>query len=65
VEVSAGAFKRIFERVDFSLQFSEEILAAVEDTAQFLFDQGKIDTIPEFRWDGSFLEEAIALRASQ
>lgn len=65
VEVSADAFKRIFERVDFSLEFSEEILAAIEDTAQFLFDQGKIETIPEFRWDGSFLEEAIALRAEQ
>lgn len=63
IDVSADAFKRIFERVDFSLEFDEEVLASIEDTAQFLYDQGKIDTVPEFKWDGSYLEEAKELRA--
>ncbi|HHN93658.1 MAG TPA: hypothetical protein ENK17_02730 [Anaerolineae bacterium] len=58
INVSADAFKRIFERVDFSLKFDEQVLASIEDTAQFLHEKGKIDAVPEFRWDGSFLEEA-------
>jgi sulfonate transport system substrate-binding protein len=61
-DVSPDAFLKIFERVDFSMEFDEDVLASIEDTAQFLYDQGKVDTIPEFRWDGSFLEEAIQLR---
>jgi sulfonate transport system substrate-binding protein len=61
-DVSADAFLRIFERVDFAMEFDENVLASIQDTAQFLFDQGKIDVIPTFRWDGSFLEEAKALR---
>lgn len=62
VDVSAEAFLHIFRRVDFSLTFDESVLAALQDTAQFLFDQGKIDAIPQFRWDGSYLQEAEALR---
>jgi len=61
VEVSTDAFLRIFERVDFSLEFDEAALFALEDTAQFLYDQDRIDNIPEFYWDNSFLEEAQAL----
>jgi len=63
IDVSADAFKRIFERVDFSLEFDSGALASIEDTAAFLYEKEKIDTIPEFRWDGSFLEEAKRLRA--
>lgn len=65
IQVSPDAFERVFERVDFSLKFDENVLAAIEDTAQFLFEKGKIDSVPEFRWDGSFLEEAKALRAQK
>ena len=61
-DVSADAFKRIFERVDFSLELDAEVLASIEDTALFLYEQGKIDTIPELRWDGEFLDEAKKLR---
>ncbi len=61
VEVSADAFLRIFERVDFSLEFDGQALRALEDTAQFLYDQDRIDAIPDFSWDNSFLEEAQAL----
>jgi len=61
-EVSPEAFLTIFLRVDFSLAFDETVLASIEDTAAFLFEMDKIDFIPEFRWDGSFLEEAIQLR---
>lgn len=63
IEVSGDAFKRIFERVDFSLELDDMVLASIEDTAQFLYEEGKIDTVPEFRWDRSFLEEAKDLRA--
>lgn len=60
-EVSADIFKTIFERVDFSLEVDDAVIAALNDTAQFLKDQGQIDTIPEFYVDTSFLEEAKAL----
>lgn len=61
-DVSADAFLRIFQRVDFSMEVDEDVLASIQDTAQFLFDQGKLDVIPTFQWDGSLLEEAKALR---
>ena len=57
-EVDPEVFKTIFERVDFSLDVDDEVIASLEDTAQFLKDQGNIDTIPEFKIDTSFLEEA-------
>jgi ABC-type nitrate/sulfonate/bicarbonate transport system substrate-binding protein len=57
-DVSADVFKAIFERVDFSLDVDDDVISALNDTAQFLFDQGEIDTIPEFKVDTSFLEEA-------
>lgn len=60
-EVSAEVFKAIFQRVDFSLDVDEEVIAALKDTAQFLKDIGEIDTIPEFYVDTSFLEEAREL----
>jgi NitT/TauT family transport system substrate-binding protein len=60
-EVSPDIFKTIFERVDFSLEVDEAVIAALNDTAQFLKEQGQLDTIPEFYVDTSFLEEAKAL----
>ena len=57
-EVAPEVFKTIFERVDFSLEVDDEVIASLNDTAQFLLDQGQIDTIPEFYVDTSFLEEA-------
>jgi len=61
-DVSPSAFLKIFARVDFSLQFDADTLASIQDTAGFLYERDKIDSIPEFRWDDSFLEEAIQLR---
>lgn len=61
IQVSADAFLRVFKRVDFSLDFDDEALASLQDTARFLYEKGKIDVVPEFRWDGSFLEEAKEL----
>ena len=60
-EVSAEVFKAIFKRVDFSLDVDDEVVASLKDTAQFLLDEGVIDTIPEFYVDTSFLEEAKKL----
>jgi ABC-type nitrate/sulfonate/bicarbonate transport system substrate-binding protein len=57
-EVDPAVFKTIFERVNFSLDVDDEVVAALNDTAQFLKDQGTIDTIPEFSVDTSFLQEA-------
>ncbi len=65
VEVSADAFKRIFERVDFSLEIDDDVIASIEDTARFLNEKDKTEGIPEVRWDASFLEEAKALHAEQ
>ena len=64
-EVSADAFQTIFERVDFSMEWDDQTMAALQDTAQFLVDQGDIEKVPEFSWDGSFLEEAKELRAKR
>lgn len=60
-EVSAEVFKTIFERVDFSLEVDEEVIASLADTASFLMEQGEVDQIPEFTVDTSFLEEAMEL----
>jgi len=65
IEVSPDAFVRIFNRVDFSLEVDDEVIASIRDTASFLYEKGKLDVIPEFRWDGSFLEEAKLLREQQ
>lgn len=65
IEVSADAFRRIFQRVDFSLDVDEGARAALRDTAEFLHEQGKIDAVPAFSWDGSFLEKAKELRATE
>ena len=59
VEVSPEAFLRIFERVDFSMELTEDVCASLHDTAQFLYDRGKIDHVPDFYFDASFLEEAM------
>jgi NitT/TauT family transport system substrate-binding protein len=60
-EVSPEVFKTIFERVDFSLVVDADVVAALEDTAQFLKNTGEVDTIPVFLVDTSFLEEALKL----
>ncbi len=62
VEVSSDAFLTMFNRIDFTIDLNSDILDAINDTAQFLYDQGKIDSIPTLRWDTSFLQEAQALR---
>jgi len=62
IEVSPDAFERVFKRVDFSMEIDDQVIASIRDTAAFLFEKGKLDVIPEFRWDGSFLEEAKQLR---
>ena len=57
-EVSPEVFKTIFERVDFSLDVDDAVIASLEDTAQFLKNSEAVDKIPEFYVDTSFLEEA-------
>lgn len=61
-EASPEAFLTIFQRVDFALEFDAAALASLQDTAAFLYANDKVDFIPEFQWDNSFLEEAIRLR---
>ena len=57
-EVSPEVFKTIFERVDFSLEVDDDVIASLENTAQFLKNAEAVDKIPEFYVDTSFLEEA-------
>lgn len=60
IEVSEQAYKLIFERIDFSLEFDEKTLTAeLTETAEFLKEQGKIKSIPEFYIDTSYLKEAM------
>jgi ABC-type nitrate/sulfonate/bicarbonate transport system substrate-binding protein len=60
-EVSPDVFKTIFERVDFSLEVDEAVIASLKDTGEFLKNMGEVDKIPEFYVDTSFLEEALNL----
>ena len=62
IEVSAEAFETVFRRINFQIEFDQTIIDAIYDTAQFLYDQGKIDSIPTLVYDPTFLEEATALR---
>ena len=61
--VSADAFERVFRRIDFSLAIDPSIEAAIQQTAEFLYEKKKIDKIPKINFDRSLLEEAQALRA--
>ena len=63
VEVASVAFENAFARIDFSIAFDETTINAIEETAQFLHDQGKIGQMPELAWDTSFLERAEDLVA--
>ena len=62
IEVSPEAFEKVFKRIDFSIDFNESVIQSIYDTANFLYDQGKIKKIPKLVWDRSFLEEAKQLR---
>jgi NitT/TauT family transport system substrate-binding protein len=61
-EVSSEAFMRVFKRIDFSLDITDQVLTGIEDTAQFLYSQKKIDKIPAIKYDRSFLAEAKTLQ---
>jgi ABC-type nitrate/sulfonate/bicarbonate transport system substrate-binding protein len=63
--VSADAFIKVFKRIDFSIDINDDIIKAIENTAQFLHSKQKIKTIPVIRYDRSFLEEAIELHRAQ
>lgn len=63
--VSADAFKRVFKRIDFSLDTNDSVLKAIEDTGHFLYDKKKINKVPVIKYDKSFLEEAKALQRSK
>lgn len=61
-KVSADAFELIFKRIDFQIEFQDHLIEELKNTAQFLYDQGKINNIPNFYYDASILEEARKLR---
>jgi len=58
LEVSKEAFVKVFGRIDFQIEFNETVIDAIRDTADFLYEQGKIDSVPTIVADPSFLEEA-------
>ena len=59
--VPAGAFETVFRRVDFSVDIDESIIESIGETADFLYEQGKIDRKPELAWDRGFLEKALEM----
>jgi len=63
IDVSAEAFEKVFQRINFQIEFNYTIIQAIYDTAEFLYQQGKIDKIPTLVYDTSFLEEAKQLRS--
>lgn len=65
IGVSEDAFKLIFDRINFQVEFDQSVIDELPKTAAFLKDQGKIDKIPEFHYDQSYLEEAQAYLEGQ
>ena len=63
IDVSAEAFETVFGRINFQIEFNYTVIEAIDDTAQFLYEQGKIDKIPTLVYDQTFLDEAKELRA--
>ena len=61
ITVSAEAFESAFARIDFSIDFDDATMQAIDETASFLYGQGKIVEVPVLSWDKSFLEKAQAL----
>jgi len=61
IEVSAEAFEKVYGRIDFRIDFNQTIIDEIYATAEFLKEEGKIDTIPNLAWDTSFLEAAEIL----
>ncbi len=62
ITVSSEAFEKVFSRIDFTIEFDQKIIDAINQTADFLVSQGKIQEKPELEWDTSFIEEAKKLR---
>jgi sulfonate transport system substrate-binding protein len=63
--VSSDAFERVFKRIDFSLDVSDNVKAAINDTVQFLYAQKKISEIPKIEYDLTYLDEARQLQKSK
>lgn len=61
LDVPKEAFEKVFERINFQIEFNETVIDAIRDTAEFLKSQGKIETVPEIVSDVSFLEDARKL----
>lgn len=61
IEVSAEAFVKVYGRIDFRISFNQTIIDEIYATAQFLKDEGKIETVPTLEWEPSFIEAAEAL----
>ena len=60
MEVSPEAFELIFARINFQIDFTPALIDELKETGAFLQAQGKIDEVPTFYWDESFVREAQA-----
>lgn len=61
ITVPATAFETVFRRVDFTVDIDESVVEAIGETADFLYEQGKIDRKPELAWDREFLDRALEM----
>ncbi len=61
MDVPEEAFVAMFERINFQIDIDESIISELEQTAQFLVEQGKLENVPEFQIDTSYLEKAQEL----
>ncbi|MFQ6051239.1 MAG: ABC transporter substrate-binding protein [Candidatus Hydrothermarchaeota archaeon] len=62
IEVPPEAFEKVFNRINFQIEFGNEVIEAIYDTAEFMVEAGKITKIPKLAWDTSFVEKAKELR---
>ncbi len=61
LNVTIEAFRKVFARIDYRIDFNQTIIDAITETAEFLKSQGKIESVPTISWDTSYLEEAQKL----
>lgn len=63
IEIDPLAFEKMFERIDFSIDFDEDVIDSIYETGEFLVAEGKVESVPVIEYDKSFIEKAKQLRA--
>lgn len=64
INVSGKAFENVFRKINFDIDFNEQVGQDIYDTAKFMYEQGKLDRLPTLSWDMSLIKRAQLLKAN-